>query len=281
MVKVPSEEATVSRSVRLLSFGIYTADKPTEVFKQFRPILDQAEKALSKALGQTVRVEIDITPSYEEGRRKLIEGEVDFARFGPASYVLAKKANPEIQILALELKKGKKRFKGVICVRKDSPIQAIEDLRGKRFAFGDPTSTIGRYLSQKLLLDHGIDAKALAEYRYFGRHDKVATEVLYEGFDAGALKESTFKKYQNEGAGLRKLVDFDNITKPWLARAGLEPKIVEAMRQFLVHFKDPEALKKLKASGFALAEDSEFDFIREAMERAKDFDVSALGIEAR
>ena len=49
-----------------------------------------------------------ISPSYEKAIGKLANGEVDFARFGPASYVLAKEQRPGITLIAMESKKGKK-----------------------------------------------------------------------------------------------------------------------------------------------------------------------------
>jgi hypothetical protein len=36
----------------------------------------------------------------------------------------------------------------VIAVQKDSPLKTLAELKGKKFAFGDQNSTIGRYLAQ-------------------------------------------------------------------------------------------------------------------------------------
>lgn len=75
----------------------------------------------------------------------------------------------------------------------------FSQLRGQTFAFGDERSTIGRYLSQLLLVQHGIRADELLSYEYLGRHDRVGTAVGAGQFDAGALKESTFRKLKKKG----------------------------------------------------------------------------------
>ena len=160
-----------------LTFGVYASDKPTQMIQSFRPLLNDLEVLVSNKLGERVAIKIQISKTYEEGIDELVNGKVDFARFGPASYVAAKQRNDNIRLIAIESHKGKKAFNGVICVKSGSKIKSVKDLAGKTFAFGDKTSTIGRYLSQKHLAANGITAKSLKSYEYLDRHDKVATAV--------------------------------------------------------------------------------------------------------
>jgi phosphonate transport system substrate-binding protein len=171
----------------------------------------------------------------------------------------------------MEHENGEKRFKGVVVVQKDSPIQSLEDLRGKRFAFGDPNSTIGRYLVQAELVGHGIRAKDLSAFKYLERHDQVAGAVEHGDFDAGSVKWGTYKKFAEKGT-LRAVATFDNVTKPVVARAGLDPQVCAALQQALYAVKDPAAVKELKISGFRPTSDAEYDFVREGMKRAEEFD---------
>ena len=199
-----------------LTFGVYTSDKPSEVIKQFQPILDSLEADMSETLGQPVEIRIQVAPTYEKGIANIVNGEVDFARFGPASYIEAISANPDLELLALESSKGEKVFYGIIAVHEDSDIEAVSELAGKRFAFGDELSTIGRYLSQAHLFEQGVSASDLGYFEYLGRHDMVGTAVGAGEFDAGALKESTFNKLIEQGTPIRELARFPNVTKPWL-----------------------------------------------------------------
>ncbi len=254
-----------------LRFGLYTSDKPSDLIKKFQPLMDLIEQRLTQQLKQTVAIKIFISPSYLKGIHQLTESKVDFMRMGPASYIIAHNTNPEIEILAAESKKGKKTFKGVISVKQNSTIYSIAALKGKSFAFGNKNSTIGRYLSQRYLVKHGIYAKDLAAYKYWGRHDRVGSAVALGLADAGALKSSTYKELLKKGAPLRKLAEFNNITKPWVASATLNASIKAALKKILLSIKDRQVLKRLKKDGFLPATDSDYDPIRIAIEQNSEF----------
>ncbi len=91
-----------------LTFGVYTSDKATAMVKQFRPVLDALETQMTTKLGESVQIKMQISKNYQQGLTNLVEGHVDFSRFGPSSYILAKQKNPEIKILAVENNKGGK-----------------------------------------------------------------------------------------------------------------------------------------------------------------------------
>lgn len=254
-----------------LVFGLYTSDKPSKMVEQFRPSLHVLEQRLTALLQEPVTIRTHVAKNYDEGLNDLLEGRVDFSRFGPASYVLAKRQEPDLSILATENNEGGKIFYGIICVRKDSDIQDVSQLKGRTFAFGDENSTIGRYLSQLYLLKHGISAKDLAEFSYLGRHDMVGSAVGIGRYDAGALKESTFNDLIKAGMPIRAIAKFPNVTKPWIARAGLPERIKNALTQTLLNLDDPIALDALSTEGFVAGGDADYDTIRESMERNGEF----------
>jgi phosphonate transport system substrate-binding protein len=254
-----------------LTFGVYTSDKPVEMVKKFRPILSIIEQRMTRKLKEPVHIKIQVANNYEKGITDLVEGKVDFARFGPASYVLAKKENPEIGILAMESKKGKKIFYGILAVNSKSNITDVSQLAGKTLAFGDEKSTIGRYLSQQYLVQNGIKANSLKKYEYLQRHDKVGAAVGNNDFDAGALKESTFEKLLKKGVPLKELARFQNVTKPWIHRSGLSPQMAEYLSESLLEIEDPKIIKK---GHFIKGADSDYEVIREAIRTNDDFFVN-------
>ena len=79
---VPSAKADIT-----LDFGLYASDKPTEVIRQFRPVISFLERDIGARLGEKTSIRIQVSRGYEEGIENLVAGRVDFARFGPASYV--------------------------------------------------------------------------------------------------------------------------------------------------------------------------------------------------
>ena len=90
-------------------------------------------------------------------------------------------------------------------------------------------------------------------------------------FDAGALKESTYKKLKDKGVKIKELVRFPNVTKPWIASHTLNEDIRLALRKSLLEIDSPEILKKLKKDGFLPAKDSDYDLIRESLEKNERF----------
>ena len=150
-----------------LKFGVYTSDKASAMYKKFKPIINYLEKNL-KEKGIDTKVKLKIYPTYESAIDGLANGEYDFGRFGPASYILTKNKNPKIKLLVMEHKKGKKIFNGVFITKSNSKIKSLTDLNNKTFAFGSSKSTIGRYLSQAELLKAGISSKELKNFKYLG-----------------------------------------------------------------------------------------------------------------
>ncbi len=261
-----------------LIFGLYTSDKPTTMVSKFRPFINTLEAQMTHKLKQPVHIKMHISSNYTDGVHALTSGKVDFSRLGPASYITAKNANADLQLLAIEAKKGKKIFYGIIAVQTDSPITKPDQLVGKRFAFGSEQSTIGRYLSQTYLADHKIFATDLAKFDYLGRHDAVGASVAAGRYDAGALKESTFNKLRNKGVLLREIARFPNVTKPWVAKAGLDDEIAQALSALLIASNESNALYKnsLSKNGFISGHDSDYDIIRQSMNDRRFFETNSI-----
>ena len=81
---------TTSVSQPVLTFGVYTSDKPTEMRKKFRPMLRYIEDEIARRLEDAPDIKLVVYNSYELALKAFINEEVDFVRFGPASYVIAR-----------------------------------------------------------------------------------------------------------------------------------------------------------------------------------------------
>lgn len=249
-----------------LTFGTYSPDKPTDTVAQLRPTLDEVAREMTEILDEEVVIKLQVVRSYEDGVAQIVAGDVDFTRLGAASYVEARRINQDLDILAIENKRGAKRFNGVICVRNDSHITELSQLRGNSFAFGNERSTMGRYLAQLTLLRAGVRARDFARYEYLGRHDKVGRAVGSGLFDAGALEETTFGRLVDRGVPIRAIATYSGSTKAWVSRAGLAPGVRQALRHVLLHLTTPEALKALRFDGFLEGDNSDYDATREAIQ---------------
>jgi len=251
-------------------FGVYTSDKASTMYKTFKPVIGALGKSMSTQAGHEIKIHLKIYKSYDEGIAGLIKGDVDFMRLGPASYILTKMKNPDVRLLAMEVRKGKKKFRGVILVSDKSHAKTLIDLKGKSFAFGNPSSTIGRYLAQAELIDAGLHASDFSKIDFLGRHDKVASAVAIGDFDAGSVKEKTFLKAKKKG-GVKALHYFDNVTKPWVASSSLDKTIFNYLQTALTELKDKSILKVLKVDRFDKGTDAEYNFVRKGMKKSESF----------
>lgn len=261
--------AAPATTVPVLRFGTYASERPSEELRKLEPFQKYLEASL-KSQGLPVHVEVSIFPAYDEGIDAVANGDIDFSRLGPVAYVLAKRKNPALTLLAGEAHEGEKLFPAVMVVARDSPIKSVADLRGKRFAFGDPSSTSGRYLPQAELAKAGITARDLASYEYLGRHDKVVFAVASGRFDAGATNVNTFEKY-TEAKSLRELVRYPSPTHAWVARSKLDPALVKALRKALLDMTDPQLTELIDRNGFLPATDADYDELRRVMKSVKVF----------
>ncbi len=257
--------AAPARADIQLVFGVYPSEKPSKMVKRFRPALDAIETHMTRDLGEEVAIKTQVMSGYIKGLESLVIGEVDFARLGPASYVMGKRENPGITLLSLESEKGAIAFDGVIVVRDDTDITEVAHLKGRTFAFGSERSTLGRYFAQTYLADVGIHAKDLGDYDYLSHHEAVGLAVGAGRYEAGVLNRRKFEELQRRGVRLREIASFENVTRAWVARSGLEPRLQASLRAALLSIEDPAVLQALGFDGFLPGRDVDFDKTRRAL----------------
>jgi phosphonate transport system substrate-binding protein len=262
------QPARADEGITTLRLATYSSERPSEELAKMEPIRAAIERGLN-AGGGSFRVEMRIFNTYGEAVEAAVSGTADFSRLGPASYVRAKTRQPGLTLLARESIGRSGQLNGYIFVAEQSPIREMKDLRGRRFAFGEEHSTTGRYLAQAALLDAGIRARDLAEYKYLGRHDKVAFAVATESFDAGAVNEITLRKYREEKR-LRPIFFLSGPAHAWVARLDLPKARQEELRRVLLALQ-PAELERIGRDTILAAEDGDFDAVRRAMKKSERF----------
>jgi len=146
---------------------------------------ERLAKLLHKETGYYYRV--SVPTSYAAVIEALGAGKLDIAWLAPLSYVLAHdKYGARVMLVAIRA--GKKDYRGFIIARTDSGINSIEDLKGKRFAFGDPLSTSGTIYPKLLLLKKGLNPDTYFSHAVnTSGHDKTVLAVYNRQVDAGAI----------------------------------------------------------------------------------------------
>lgn len=245
-----------------LVLGLYPEEKPQNMIQAFRPSLNAVEAKMSSQLGEEVEIRIQMSSDYVTALNALVAGEVDFARLGPASYVMGKTQQPALELLVMENSHGSISFQGMIVVRDDSTFRDIADLKGGSFAFVSERSTLGRFFAQAYLAKAGIKATDLRDYAYVGDHEAVGLAVSSGRYDAGAMNRRIFDKLVSRGVRLRPIASFENVTRAWVARSALPANIADSLRAALLDLKDPALLESLGFDGFLPAEEAYFEATR-------------------
>jgi ABC-type phosphate/phosphonate transport system substrate-binding protein len=188
-------------------------------------------------------------------------GKVDFVLANSAFYVeLEKKQGVKAIATLINSRKGNalSEFGGVILVKADSPIQTLEDIRGKKFMVVKKSSFGGAQMAWRLLKDNGIDPETdCAEFMMGNKHDNVVLAVKNGACDVGSVRTDTLERMADEGT--INLADFRIINPitddfpfvrstrlypewPMAACAGADPAVVD---------KVFAALKKLDSADTA------------------------------
>lgn len=247
-----------------LSLGIHPYLPATELVLRFTPLADY----IAQHTGSTVQ--ITVATDYQQHIEQIGKDKLDIVYLGPAAYVKMTEAYGEKPILGRLEVQGKPFFQGAIVTRKNSSLQHLSGLKGKRFAFGDRFSTMSHLVPRYVLWRAGVNIKDLAEYDYLNSHHNVALGVLMGDFDAGAVKEEVATYYRNRG--LRVLAVTPFISEHLLVtRATLPTTTSHSIRQAIYRLKDHPQRQKIisaiKATATAIvpATDANYDNLRDIL----------------
>jgi ABC-type phosphate/phosphonate transport system substrate-binding protein len=231
--------------------------------------LSHLEQRLSKRRGRPVRIDLYFFKYKEDRTQAIVEGQLDLARMGTVYYLRTKKQHPEIQAL-VELESAGKT--AVFFTRTNSGIKSLADLKGRRMAFGDPSSSV-TFWGQAKLAQAGITGRELSDYTFFDSRTEfieevhalgltavtnrikwlhstvdVIEEVLAGRFDAGVTTERGFAKHQSRGLVRISGSEFDRRPSPWVARPDLPPDLVRDLMEVMTSLRDESFLQILPDS---------------------------------
>lgn len=255
-----------------LVLGVHPFKPATQLTEAFTPLTNY----LSDKMGEPVSLRI--APDYEAHIDSAGRDEVDIAYMGPVSYVkLVEKYGPR-RLLARQAIGGNPVFHAKIFVRADSPIHTLADLRGKRFAFGEPNSTMSHLVPRYMLWQAGVAVEQLASTRFVGDHENVALGVLAGNYDAGAVKEDVYFSY--ESRGLRAIATSAPVSDHvFIAARRLSDAKVRKLREILLHAdRDPQGAAALGAmtpgvKALVPVKDGDYDPLRVVLKKMQELGV--------
>jgi phosphonate transport system substrate-binding protein len=268
------------------------AQNPSEIVIGFTPsgdreLVKKAALELAQELQNELKlpVAVFLSKNYAGLTEALKNKKVDFAFVTSLGFVATEGQVP----LKVLLKKvwSEPFYYSVLLTRKDSKIQNLKSLKGKRIAFVDEKSTSGYLYPMVELKKHGLDAKDFS-IQFSGNH-AVSVQLLQQSqVDAIAVfaddvkgDQSAWKKYvkdEKSKRAVRALWVSDPIPNdPFVVRQDFYDKnpktahsVMFALIEIAEKFSSKEALKEIISDkGFVPATSRQYDVVREMAKQLK------------
>ena len=254
-----------------LNFSRISSENEADRIARHKKFLAYLEKAFG------VKLKMHVATEYAGTIEALRSKKVEFAVLGPASYAAAwditgAKVEP---ILAGTDKFGNVGYYSAIVVKKDSPYQTIQDLKGKSLAFADPNSTSGFVAPSYFLRKQGFPAETFfGKTGFSGSHENSILAVLNGTYDAAAnwWNDENYTNYTRmEEKGMIPKGQLRLIWKSprlpgdpvWVVHKDLPPQMIADIKAVLLAMPtaSPEAWKDLVGdTSSALKEVSSKDY---------------------
>lgn len=248
----------------VLTVGLIPSEDSRAMIANSQAMMDM----LSKALGIPVRpfVAADYNGVIEALRAKRL----DIAYLGPFSYVLgATIADIEAFAVAETKRAGRAFYHSKIITHKDSGIKTVRDLKGRNFAFVDPSSTSGHLFPKAGLMKAGFDPdKDFGRVIFSGSHDSSAIAVQNRKVDAAAIADRILD--QAIAKGLAKAEDIVTVwnsdpipESPTVWRRDLPADLKRRIQAAFLEVKDIPWSDQGMLNGFKPTNDAAYNVIRD------------------
>ena len=248
-----------------LTVGLIPSEDSRAMIANSQAMMDK----LSQALGMPVKpfVASDYNGVIEALRSKRL----DVAYLGPFSYVLGTTvADIEAFAVAETKKAGRTFYHSYIIAHKDSGIKTVADLKGKTFAFVDPSSTSGHLFPKAGLMKEGLNPdKDFSRVLFSGSHDASAISVQNRKVDAAAIADRILDAAITRGLAKREdlviVWKSDPIPEsPTVWRKDLSPDLKKRIQAAFLEVKNIPWSDQGELNGFHPTNDAAYNVIREA-----------------
>lgn len=246
------------------------------IFKQ-KQRFDPLGKYLSQKIG--IPVEFTILSRYGNILNLFNAEKIDGAFFGSFTGALAIRKLNAIPLARPVNQDNTSTYQGYLLVRKDSGINSVAGLQGKRIAFVAKATTAGYIFPLALFRENNILEidKFFSESFFTGSHDAAITAVLDHKADVSAAKNIVYDRVKKANPRIEKELSII-ATSPSVPSnglcvrntldSGLQEKLTQALLSLGQDPADKNILTKFGARGFiaTTAEDYQpvFDMAQKA-----------------
>jgi phosphonate transport system substrate-binding protein len=263
--RIQTQTAQKISTAQAFKIAVASMISPKETFVYY----DQMMKYVSSKYGRDI--EMIQKKTYQEVNDLLEQRQIDLAFVCSGPYVKGHEKFGMELLVAPKLY-GKPFYQAYFIVHKDSPINDIQGLREKRFAFTDPNSNTGKLVPTYVLAKIDETPETFfKEITFTYSHDNSIKAVAKQIVEGASIDGLIWEYYNEKDPAF--VEDTKIIFKSELY--GIPPVVVhptmpapekERLKNiFLKMHSDPEGMRilsELKIEQFILPEDSSYDSVR-------------------
>jgi phosphonate transport system substrate-binding protein len=219
--------AVAAQAQQALRVSAIPDESPTELLRKFGPLGAYLEQELGAAVRWTP------VNDYAAVVESMAAKKIDLAWLGGFTFVqLRLRTGTAIPLVQ---RAEDEKFTSRFIVPMDSAARSLDDLKGKTFVFGSPSSTSGHLMPRHYLLQAGIrPERDFRRIAFSGAHDATVAFVASGRAQAGVLNASVWEKLIETGDANAKAVRTIATTPPyhdynWTVRGDLDPALVRKL----------------------------------------------------
>ncbi|GAB6124522.1 hypothetical protein JCM14124_02280 [Humidesulfovibrio idahonensis] len=265
----PKYSAEPTVRVTQYIFAPHPLMSPQKLAEIYGALLDMVNKRLAS---EHVELKLETSLTYAAFNEKLAAGKVHFALPNPYQTVLSL----EHGYAVFGKMSRDEDFRGIILLRKNSPITTLAGLKGASVSFPAPTALAATMMPELFLREHGIDPAKDIVQRFVGTHDSAMLNVCLDVTQAACTSPRAWQVFQKERPAQARLIAVRWQT-PALPNNGLvalqsvPAQVRDKVAQALFHIHEtPEGRRVLNMAGverFEPANDATFAPVRDFIAR--------------
>lgn len=241
---------------------------PREALDVYQEILDYVGERIGRPVALVQR------KTYAEVNDLLKRRLIDAAFVCTQAYVEGNR-DFGLELAAAPVVRGQAVYRAYLIVHRNSPIESLEGLRGRTFAFSDPMSNTGKLVPTYLLARLGEDPDSFfSKYVFTYAHSNSIRSVA-QGLVDGAAVDSlvwdhastTDRRYASQTKVIYQSPTYGS--PPVVVHPDLDPEMKARLKEILLGMHEDERgkaiLGKAMIDSFTTVADTAYDSIREML----------------
>ncbi len=235
--------------------------------RQYRPVV----AFLAAATG--LDVFLDVLPDYTSAGDMLADRRADGGFIGGYAYLEARRQGVAEPLARPVWRSGRASCRGCLVVRRDSGIENVAAMRGKRLVLTGPGCTTGYFFPFFYFANSGISSpqRYFSEILLAGGHDAALWSVFTGETDVGAVKDEVLRRMQERypaiAGSMQVVARSSEIPSVCFVAGPSMPEDLRSRLRFLLLEMDKvrqgrEALDRFGARRFVATVDADFNLLR-------------------